>query len=75
MNEQWRGGTRDTTVVTGVKGCSEQGNVSLLSKPDKVVCSSLELVQTQALKTLPSCTIDLVLSNNRKSVHILKGPP
>lgn len=53
--------------MTGVKGCSGRGNWSLLSKSNKVVSSSLELAQTQA-----QLTINLVLSNNRKSVHFLE---
>lgn len=46
---------------------------SLLSQTTRLVCSSLELVWPQPLKSLLSHTIVLVLSNNRMSmmVHFL----
>lgn len=39
--------------------------MSLLSRADRVVNSSLELVQAQPLNMMPSLTAALVLSNNR----------
>lgn len=43
------------------------GNMSLLSRADRMVCISLELAQTQPLNTLASHTIILALSNDRMS--------
>lgn len=57
------------------EGCCGQGSTFfLLSKAIRVVGSSLEVVQTQPLSTLPSQTIVLALSNGRMSemmVHFL----
>lgn len=41
--------------------------MSLLSRTDRVVCSSLELVQTQPSKAMPSYKIALALSNHGMS--------
>lgn len=69
---------RDAMAVIGMrKGCSGQGPaVSWPSRVSRVVCRSLELVQTQPLNTLPSHKITLALSNDKMSemknvVHFL----
>lgn len=67
-----KGRLRDLTVVTVVRqGCCGPGSMSLLSRVERVVSSSLELVQTQhfipTLNTLPSYKISLTLSNHRMS--------
>lgn len=40
---------RDGTRVRGVrKGCDGQGNMMLLNRVNRVLCSSLQLIQTQS---------------------------
>ena len=43
------------------------GNMFLLSRASRLVCSSLQLTQTQPLNTLPNHAITLALSNYRIS--------
>lgn len=43
------------------------GNMFLLSRASRLVCSSLQLTQTQPLNTLPNHAITLALSNYRMS--------
>lgn len=63
-----RGGTRDANVGAHVrKGCSRWGNRSLLCRTNRMICSSLELEQTQPPNMCPTCMITMVLSNNRMS--------
>lgn len=60
-----RGRTRDVTVMR--EDCAQWGNMSLLSRADRMVCNSLEPVQTQPPKTMSSPKIALALSNHGMS--------
>lgn len=53
-----KGGTRDSAAVR--EGGGQQGNVLLLSGADRVVCCSLELLQTQ-LPPIPHTTTTTTL--------------
>lgn len=52
---------RDSTAVTGEGRPQWMGNRVAADRTDRVVCSSLELVQTQPPNALPRCKMALVL--------------
>lgn len=55
-------------AMTDVReGCGGRGNTLLLSRADRVVCSSLELAYTHPLNTLSSHVITLILSKDSMS--------